>query len=54
MELIKHPANTRFQYLENSFLNITAASTATMMVNIYAIQWAILQLSPDGQLSINN
>jgi len=54
MELIKHPANTGFQYLENSFLNINAASMATMMVDIYAVQWAILQLSPDGQLSINN
>jgi len=33
MELIKHLANTGFQYLENSFLNITAASTATMTVD---------------------
>jgi len=54
MELIKHLANTGFQYLENSFLNITAASMATVTVNVYAILWAILQLSPDGQLSINN
>jgi len=54
MELIKHPANTGFQYLENSFLNITAASMATVTVIVCAIQWAILQLSPDGQLSINN
>jgi len=54
MELIKHPANTGFQYLENSFLNITAASTATMTVNVYAIRWAILQLTPDGQLSTDN
>jgi len=30
MELIKHPANKGFQYLENSFLNINAASTATV------------------------
>jgi len=37
MELIKHPANTGFQYLENSFLNITAASTATVTVDVYAI-----------------
>jgi len=29
MELIKHPANVGFQYFENSFLNITAAVTAT-------------------------
>jgi len=37
MELIQHPANVGFQYLENSFLNITAASTATVTVNIYAV-----------------
>jgi len=54
MELIQHPCNTGFQYLENSFLCITAASTATMTVNIYAVQWAILQLTPDGQLSVDN
>jgi len=54
LELIKHPANTGFQYLENSFLNITAASTATVTVNVYAVQWAILQLNTDGQLSVNN
>jgi len=54
MELIKHLANTGFQYLENSFLNIAAAVTATVAVNVYAIHWAILQLSPDGQLSLNN
>jgi len=54
MELIKHPANVGFQYLENSFLNITAASTATVTVDVYAVQWAILQLSPDGQLSVDN
>jgi len=54
MELIKHLANTGFQYLENSFLNITAASMATVTVNVYAVQWAILQLSPDGQLSVDN
>jgi len=54
MELIQHPCNTGFQYLENSFLNITAASTATVTVDLYAIRWAILQLTPDGQLSINN
>jgi len=51
MELIKHPANTGFQY---SFLNITAASIATVTVDVYAVQWAILQLSPDGQLSVDN
>jgi len=54
MELIQHPANVGFQYLENSFLNITAASTATVTVNVYAVQWAILQLAPDGQLSVDN
>jgi len=54
MELIKHLANVRFQYLENSFLNITAASMATVTVDVYAVQWAILQLTPDGQLSIDN
>jgi len=37
MELIKHLANTGFQYLENLFLNITAASMATMTVDVYAI-----------------
>jgi len=40
MELIKHPANTSFQYLENAFLYIMAASTATMTVDIYAVRWA--------------
>jgi len=54
MELIQHPANTGFQYLENSFLCITAASTATVTVDVYAVQWAILQLTPDGQLSVYN
>jgi len=54
MELIQHLANTGFQYLDNSFLNITAASTATVTVDVYAVRWAILQLTPDGQLSINN
>jgi len=54
MELIKHPCNTGFQYLENSSLNITAASTATVTVDVYAIQWAILQLTPDDQLSVDN
>jgi len=54
MELIKHPCNTGFQYLENSFLNITATSTATVTINVYAVQWAILQLTPDRQLSVDN
>jgi len=54
MELIQHLANVGFQYLENSFLNITAASTATVTVNVYAVQWAILQLTPDRQLSVDN
>jgi len=26
--------------LENSFLNITAASTATVTVDVYAVRWA--------------
>jgi len=54
MELIQHLANTGFQYLENSLLNITAASTTTVTVNVYAVRWAILQLTQDGQLSVNN
>jgi len=54
MELIKHPANTGFQYLENTFLCISTASTATVTVNVYAIRWAILQLTPDGQLFVDN
>jgi len=54
MELIKHPCNTGFQYFDNMFLNITAASTATVTVNVYAIQWSILQLTKEGQLSVNN
>jgi len=54
MELIQHLANTGFQYLENSFLHITAASTATMTVDVYAVQWAILQLNPEGQLLVDN
>jgi len=45
MELIKHLANVGFQYLENSFLNITAAVTAMVAVDVYAVHWAILQLS---------
>jgi len=48
MELIKHLANTGFQYLEKSFLNITAASTATVTVDVYAVRWAILQLTHDA------
>jgi len=37
MELIQHPCNTGFQYFENNFLNITAASTATVTVDVYAV-----------------
>jgi len=48
MEIIKHPANVWFQWLENLFLCITAAVTA---VDVYAICWAILQY---GQLSVDN
>jgi len=54
MELIKHPCNTGFQYLENSFLCITAAVTATATLDVYAVRWAILQLSPDSTLSVDN
>jgi len=46
-ELIKHLANTWSQYLESSFLNITSAVTATMVVDVYAVclaipRWAIV------------
>jgi len=54
MDLIQHPCNTGFQYFENMFLNITAASTATVAVNVYAVWWAILQLMKDSQLSVDN
>jgi len=54
LELIKHLANTGFQYLENSFLCITAAVTTTVTLDVYSIRWAILQLTPDGQLSVDN
>jgi hypothetical protein len=37
MDLIQHPCNTGFQYFENNFLNITAASTATVAVDVYAV-----------------
>jgi len=53
-EIIKHLANVGFQYLENSFQCITAAATATVMLDVYAVQWTILQLSPDRQLSVDN
>jgi len=35
MEIIKHPANVGFMFLENSFLCITAATTAMVMLNVY-------------------
>jgi len=54
MDLIQHPCNTGFQYFENMFLNITATSTATVAVNVYVIQWLILQLTKEGQLSVDN
>jgi len=53
MEIIKHQANMGFQWLEESFLCITVVVTATMAVDVYAVCWAILQLSPDGQLSVD-
>jgi hypothetical protein len=37
LELIKHPTNVGFMYFENNFLCITAAVTATVMLNAYAI-----------------
>jgi len=37
MELIQQPTNTGFQYLENSFLCITAAITTTVAVDVYAV-----------------
>jgi len=54
MELIQHPANVGFQYLDKPFLCITAAVMATVAVDVYAVQWAILQLTLDGQLSVDN
>jgi hypothetical protein len=53
-ELIQHPCNTGFQYFENMFLNITAASTATVTINVYAGQWAILKLTHYRQLGVDN
>jgi len=37
MELIQHPANPGFQYLENAFLCIMVAVTTTVAVNVYAV-----------------
>jgi len=54
MDLIQNLCNTGFQYLENSFLNITAASTATVTVDVYAVRWSILQLTKEGQLLVDN
>jgi len=54
MDLIQHPCNPGFQYFDNMFLNITAASTATVIVDVYAVQWSILQLTKEGQLSVDN
>jgi len=54
IKIIQHLANTGFMYLENSFLCIAAAVTATVVVNVYGVCWAILQLTPDGQWSVNN
>jgi len=54
MEILKHPACNGFQWMENCFLSITAAVTATVTLDAYALRWSILTLSPDGQLSIDN
>jgi len=54
MDLIQHPCNTGFQYFDNMFLNITAASTVTVTVDVYAVWWSILQLTKEGQLSVDN
>jgi len=54
MDLIQHPCNTGFQYFENMFLNITAASTATVAVDVYVCRWSILQLTKEGQISVDN
>jgi len=54
MELIKHPCNTGFQYFDNMFLNITAASTATVAVDVYACWWSIIQLTKEGQILVDN
>jgi len=52
--LIQHPANTGFEWLDNSFLSITASNTVTVNLDIYAWRWSILQLDPNGQLSIDS
>jgi len=54
MEILKHPVCNGFQYFNNFFLSITAAVTATVTLDAYALRWSILTLSPDGRLSINN
>jgi len=54
MKIIQHQSNVGFQYLDNSFLCINAAVTATIVVDVDAVHWAILQLSLDGQLSLDN
>jgi len=54
MEILKHPACNGFQYFDNCFLSITAAVTATVTLDAYALRWSILTLSSDGQLSTDN
>jgi len=54
LRMVKHPTCNGFQFLENTFLSITAAVTATITLDAYALRWSILTLSPDGQLSIDN
>jgi len=54
IKILKHPACNGFQDFDNCFLSITAAVTATVTLDAYALRWSILTLSPDGQLSIDN
>ncbi|MHB9057133.1 MAG: hypothetical protein ACYC2P_13465 [Paludibacteraceae bacterium] len=54
MVLLSHPVCTGFQFYNNNFLSITAGSTGTYNLDIYAKRWTVLQLSPDGVLSVDN
>jgi len=54
MEILKHPACNGFQWMDNCFLSITAAVTATVTLDAYALRWSILTLTPEGQLSTDN
>jgi len=50
MEILKHPACNGFQWMENCFLSITAAITATVTLDAYALRWSILTLVQMGNL----